>query len=234
MSLANLNRALLLGCVLVIVVLALFLMEWRSALISITAIPLSLLAAALVLHYRGGTINTMVLAGLAIALGEVVDDAIIDVENIVRRLRLNRLAAEPKPAFQVVLDASLEVRSAVVYATFIVALVFIPVFFLEGLAGAFFRPLAMSYVLAVAASLAVALVVTPALCLLLLAGKDLPTRDAPLLARLKRTLSIAGCRRSSTGRRPRWRAWPRSSSCPRSPRRCSARSSCRSSRSTTS
>ncbi len=187
MSLANLNRALLLGCALVIVVLALFLMEWRSALISITAIPLSLLAAALVLHYRGGTINTMILAGLAIALGEVVDDAIIDVENIVRRLRLNRLAAEPKPAFQVVLDASLEVRSAVVYATFIVALVFIPVFFLEGLAGAFFRPLAMSYVLAVAASLAVALVVTPALCLLLLAGKDLPTRDAPLLSRLKRT-----------------------------------------------
>jgi CzcA family heavy metal efflux pump len=185
MSLANLNRALLLGCVLVIVVLALFLMEWRSAVISITAIPLSLLAAALVLHFRGGTINTMVLAGLAIALGEVVDDAIIDVENIVRRLRLNRQAVEPKPAYQVVLEASLEVRSAVVYATFIVALVFVPVFFLPGLAGAFFRPLAMSYVLAVAASLVVALVATPALCLLLLAGKELPARDTPLLVRLK-------------------------------------------------
>ena len=149
MSLSNLNRALLLGCLLVIVVLALFLMEWRSAFISITAIPLSLLAAALVLHYRGGTLNTMVLAGLAIALGEVVDDAIIDVENIVRRLRLNRAAAEPRPAFEVVLDASLEVRSAVVYATLIVVLVFLPVFFLDGLAGSFFRPLAMSYVLAV-------------------------------------------------------------------------------------
>jgi Cu/Ag efflux pump CusA len=140
MSLSNLNRALLLGCLLVIIVLALFLMEWRSAFISITAIPLSLLAAAVVLHYRGGTLNTMVLAGLAIALGEVVDDAIIDVENIVRRLRLNRAAAEPRPVFDVVLDASLEVRSAVVYATLIVALVFIPVFFLEGLAGSFFRP----------------------------------------------------------------------------------------------
>jgi len=186
MSLANLNRALLLGCVLVIVVLALFLMEWRSALISIVAIPLSLLTAALVLHFRGGTMNTMVLAGLAIALGEVVDDAIIDVENIVRRLRLNREAAEPRPAFQVVLDASLEVRSAVVYATFIVALVFIPVFFLEGLAGAFFRPLAMSYVLAVAASLGVALVVTPALCLLLLSRKAIPIRDTAFLSTLKR------------------------------------------------
>ncbi len=137
------------------------------------------------LHYRGGTINTMVLAGLAIALGEVVDDAIIDVENIVRRLRLNRAAAEPRSAFNVVLDASLEVRSAVVYATFIVVLVFIPVFFLEGLAGSFFRPLAMSYVLAVAASLAVALVVTPALCLLLLANADIAPRDAAVLAWLK-------------------------------------------------
>jgi CzcA family heavy metal efflux pump len=185
MSLSNLNRALLLGCLLVIAVLALFLMEWRSAFISITAIPLSLLTAALVLHYRGGTLNTMILAGLAIALGEVVDDAIIDVENIVRRLRLNRASDQPRPAFAVVLDASLEVRSAVVYATLIVALVFIPVFFMEGLAGAFFQPLAVSYVLAVSASLAVALVVTPALCLMLLARADISPRDTRFLARLK-------------------------------------------------
>lgn len=185
MSLSNLNRALLLGCLLVIVVLALFLMEWRSAFISITAIPLSLLTAALVLHYRGGTINTMVLAGLAIALGEVVDDAIIDVENIVRRLKQNRTESQPRPAFEVVLDASIEVRSAVVYATLIVALVFIPVYFLDGLAGAFFRPLAASYVLAVAASLAVALVITPALCLMLLARAPLASRDTRVLARLK-------------------------------------------------
>jgi CzcA family heavy metal efflux pump len=186
MSLANLNRALLWGCVLVTIVLVLFLMDWRTAAISLTAIPLSLLSAALILHYRGGTISTMVIAGLVIALGEVVDDAIIDVENIMRRLRVNRSSENPKSALQVVLDASLEVRSAVVYATMIVALVFIPVFFLEGLAGSFFRPLAVSYVLAVAASLAVALVVTPALCLLLLPRAALRAHDSALLRLLKR------------------------------------------------
>ena len=97
MSIGNLNRALLIGCVLVIIVLAIFLWDWRTAVISLMAIPLSLLAAALVLRYRGGTLNTMVIAGLIIALGEVVDDAIIDVENIVRRLRLNRAAACAAP-----------------------------------------------------------------------------------------------------------------------------------------
>ncbi|MEZ6050387.1 MAG: efflux RND transporter permease subunit [Planctomycetaceae bacterium] len=137
---------------LVIVVLVLFLFDWRAALISSTAIPLSLIAAAMVLYYRGGTINTMVLAGLIIALGEVVDDAIIDVENILRRLRLNQESPSPKSAYRVVLDASLEVRSAVVYASVIVVLTLLPVFFLEGLAGSFFRPLAASYVLAIAAS----------------------------------------------------------------------------------
>ena len=177
MSLENLSRALLVGCVLVILVLIVFLSDWRTALISLTAIPLSLLAAGLLLHYRGGTLNTMVLAGLVIALGEVVDDAIIDVENIVRRLRLNRAAADPQSAFEVVLDASLEVRSAVVYASLIVVLVFLPVFLLDGLAGAFFRPLALAYVLAILASLVVALTVTPALSLLLLPEPRTP-RDA--------------------------------------------------------
>lgn len=191
MSLSNLNRALLWGCLLVVVVLVLFLMEWRAAAISLTAIPLSLLTAALVLNYRGGTINVMVLAGLAIALGEVVDDAIINVENILRRLRVNRAAAEPRGTFSVVLEASVEVRSAVVYATLIVALVFMPVFFLEGLAGSFFRPLALSYVLAVAASLAVALTVTPALSLLLLPSAPLEARDPALLRRLKKGYRIA-------------------------------------------
>jgi len=175
MSLTNLNRALLLGCVLVIVVLLVFLADWRTALISSVAIPLSLLAAGLLLHYRGGTLDTMVLAGLVIALGEVVDDAIIDVENIVRRLRLNRELAKPRPAIAVVFDASIEVRSAVLYGSMIVMLVFLPVFMLQGLAGAFFRPLALAYVLAIFASLAVALTVTPALSLLLLRNRD--TRD---------------------------------------------------------
>jgi CzcA family heavy metal efflux pump len=153
----------------VVLVLSAFLSGWRAAIISAVAVPLSLLAAATVLRLEGQTINTMVLAGLVIAVGEVVDDAIIDVENISRRLRLNQLAASPLSAFRVVLDASLEVRSAVVFASLIVVLVFVPVFFLGGLAGTFFRPLAYSYVLAILASLLVALTVTPALCLILLA-----------------------------------------------------------------
>ena len=185
MSLGNLQRALLIGCLLVVAILVCFLFEWRTAFISLTAIPLSLMSAALVLHYRGGTINTMVLAGLAIALGEVVDDAIIDVENIVRRLRLNRHAPVPEPVLQVVFKASMEVRSAVVYASLIVVLVFLPVFMLEGLAGSFFRPLAFSYVLAVLASLLVALSITPALSLLLLPRAALKDREPPLVRALK-------------------------------------------------
>jgi CzcA family heavy metal efflux pump len=184
MSIANLNRALAIGCLLVVLVLVAFLWDWRTAVISLTAIPLSLLAAALVLYYRGGTLDTMVIAGLIIALGEVVDDAIIDVENIVRRLRLNRTLPDPRPAFDVVLDASLEVRSAVVYGSLIVVLVFMPVFLLDGLAGSFFRPLALSYVLAIAASLLVALVVTPALSLLLL-PQAVHERESPLVTWLK-------------------------------------------------
>jgi CzcA family heavy metal efflux pump len=171
MSLHNLNKALLIGCVLVIIVLFFFLNDWRTALISVLAIPLSLLIAMMILHYQGGTINTMVLAGLVIALGEVVDDAIIDVENIVRRLRLNSMLENPLPAYQVVLHASLEVRSAVVYGSIIVALVLMPVFFLPGISGAFFQPLALSYILTILASLFVALTLTPALSLLLLPKK---------------------------------------------------------------
>src|SRR6266540_244870 len=184
-SLQNLTHAMVLGCVLVVVILVAFLFDWRTALISLSAIPLSLLAADVVLYLRGGTLNTMVLAGLVIAVGEVVDDAIIGVENVSRRLRLNRAAGSPLSPFRVVLQASLEVRSAVVYASLIVALVFVPVFFLEGLAGTFFRPLAFSYVLAILASLLVALTVTPALCLLLLPGAAERHDDAPLTRVLK-------------------------------------------------
>lgn len=182
----NLTRALAVGCVLVIVILLAFLFDWRTALISLTAIPLSLVAAVLVITWFGATVNTMVLAGLVIALGELVDDAIIDVENIVRRIRLNRAAGNPVSAFQVVLNASLEVRSAVVYASLIVMLVFLPVFFLEGLAGAFFRPLALAYVLAIMASLIVALTVTPALSYMLLTGQTAARSEVPLARFLKR------------------------------------------------
>ncbi|HKB05549.1 MAG TPA: efflux RND transporter permease subunit [Gemmataceae bacterium] len=185
-SIRNLTNALLVGCGLVVVILVAFLFDWRTALISLTAIPLSLLAASTALYYSGASINTMVLAGLVIALGEVVDDAIIDVENIARRLRLNRELPNPQSAFRVVLNASLEVRSAVVYATLIVVLVFLPVFFLEGLSGTFFRPLAKAYVLAILASLLVALTVTPALCLLLLPSRGRARPEAPLTRWLKR------------------------------------------------
>lgn len=184
-ALTNLSHAMLIGCVLVIVILALFLFDWRTALISMTAIPLSLVAAALVLHFTGATMNTMVIAGLVIALGEVVDDAIIDVENILRRLRLNKESAQPKSAFQVVLSASLEVRSAVVYASVIVTLVFVPVLFLDGLSGSFFRPLAIAYILAILASLLVALTVTPALSLMLLPQAGHRRHEAPLTRFLK-------------------------------------------------
>lgn len=180
-SISNLEEALLIGCVLVVAVLWLFLWNWRTALISSLAIPLSLAAALLVLRALGGTLNTMILAGLVIALGEVVDDAIIDVENIYRRLRENAGLTTKRNVIAVVLDASVEVRSAVVYATIIVVLVFLPVWFLGGLSGAFFRPLAMAYGLAVLASLVVALTVTPALSLLLLPRSSLEASHAPLL-----------------------------------------------------
>ena len=182
----NLRRALVVGCGLVVVILLAFLFDWRTALISLTAIPLSLTAAVLLVTLAGASINTMVLAGLVIAFGEVVDDAIIDVENVARRLRLNAAAGNPHSAFRVVVGASLEVRSAVVYASVIVVLVFIPVFFLDGLSGAFFRPLATAYVLAIAASLLVALTVTPALAYLLLTGRKGERPEAPLTRLLKR------------------------------------------------
>jgi CzcA family heavy metal efflux pump len=185
-SIDNLNRALLIGCLLVVLILTVFLYDWRSALISIVAIPLSLITAALVLIKTGNTINTMVLAGLIIALGEVVDDALIDVENIMRRLRLNRLAGNPLSSFKVVLEASYEVRSAVVFGSVIVLLALFPVFMLEGLSGTFFRPLALSYVVAIFASLLVALLVTPALSLILLPkSAEQRQQDSPAVQWLK-------------------------------------------------
>lgn len=185
-SLHNLGRTALVGCALVACVLIAFLLDWRTASISVLAIPLSLLGAVLCLRALGQSMNVMVLAGLTIAVGEVVDDAIVDVENIVRRLRANRAAPVPAPTLGVVLRASTEVRSAIVYATVIVTLVFVPVLFLPGLAGAFFRPLALAYVLAVACSLLVALTVTPALAYVLLADRAHAPTQAGLVPALER------------------------------------------------
>ena len=181
----NLTRALLLGFLLVVLILCLFLYEWRAALISVLSIPLSLLAAALVLHLRGATINTMVLAGFVIALGVVVDDAIIDIENIVRRIRQNRRQRTGKSTAAIVLDASVEVRGPIIYATLIIIAVAVPILALTGLTGSFFRPLAMSYTLAVLASLLVALTITPALALLLFHKAPLERRESPLVRRLQ-------------------------------------------------
>ncbi len=179
-SINNLTRSLIIGALLVVLVLGFFLFEWRAAVISVVAIPLSLVSAGLVLYARGDTINVMVLAGLVIALGVVVDDAIIDVQNIVRRLRENRRDNLGRSSASVVLESSLEVRAPIVYATLIIVAAMLPIFFLHGLTGSFFRPLAFSYVLAVGASLLTALTVTPALSLVLLRNVPLERRESPL------------------------------------------------------
>jgi CzcA family heavy metal efflux pump len=190
-SLHNLTLALIIGCVLVILVLGAFLFEWRVALISVTAIPLSLVAAGGVLYLMGATINTMVLAGFVVALGSVVDDAIIYVENILRRLRQHRPAGSDKSTARVILEASLELRPAIWHATLIIVLAVMPVFFMGGLAGAFFEPLALAFILAMLASLVVALTVTPALCLILLNRAAIEHRESPLVPWLKRIYSAA-------------------------------------------
>ncbi len=186
-ALANLRRALWIGAALVTAVLLLFLRDVRTALISLIAIPLSLLTALLVLSALGRTVNVMTLGGLAIALGEVVDDSIVDVENIHRRLRLERRQPQPRPAHAVILEASLEVRSAVVYATFLVALVFLPVLLLSGVAGKIFSPLGEAYVFSTLASLGVALLVTPAACSVLLGQERGERRESRLVGFLKRS-----------------------------------------------
>lgn len=184
-ALGNLRESLWIGAVLVAVVLILFLRELRTVLISLLAIPLSLLGAVMVLGALGFGIDTMALGGLAMAIGEVVDDAIIDVENVVRRLALARGTGQ-RP-WRTVLSASLEVRSAVVHATLVVAVAFVPVLLLPGLTGRLFQPLGIAYLVAVLCSLAVALLVTPALCLLFF-GRHPPAPPRPRAAGLQATL----------------------------------------------
>jgi CzcA family heavy metal efflux pump len=186
MAIDNLSRALLIGLLLLVLVLLAFHYHWRVALISLVTIPLSLLAAGLVLYLRGATLNSMVLAGLVIAIVVVVDDAVIDVENIVRRLRQHRREGSDRSTASIILEASLETRSVMIYTTLILLLALLPIFLLQGVSGAFFQPLALSYALALLASMAVALTVTPALCLLLLRNVPLERRESPLLGWLQR------------------------------------------------
>lgn len=180
-AMGNIRSSLYIGGALVVIVLTLFLFDWRTAAISLAAIPLSLLAAIIALERLGGSLNTMTLGGLAIAVGVVVDDAVIGVENIVRRLRENRQRPDPRPVGRVILEASYEVRGAVVYATFAVLLVVVPILLLPGISGALFAPLGVSYGLAVLASLGVALTVVPALAMVLLSRRT--QSESPPLVR---------------------------------------------------
>ena len=185
-AIGNVQEALRDGALMVAVILWLFLGNARTTLISLSAIPLSLLMTALVFHLAGLSINTMTLGGLAIAIGELVDDAVVDVENVLRRLRENRQSAQPRPVLGVILGASREVRSGVVYATLIVILVFIPLFALPGIEGRLFTPLGIAYIVSILSSLLVAMTVTPVLCYYLLPGLPLHSHtDSRLVAWLK-------------------------------------------------
>jgi CzcA family heavy metal efflux pump len=186
MAIGNPTRLLLLGFLFLALVLLTLFYHWRIALISLVAIPLSLAAAGIVLAQTGATLNTMILAGLVIAVAVVVDEAIIDVENIVRRLRQPRSEDRDRSTASIILEASFETRSTMIYATLILLLALLPILLLEGVSGAFFQPLAFSYMLALLASMLVALTVTPALCLLLLSRGTLERRGSPLLSWLQR------------------------------------------------
>ncbi len=185
-SLSNIAAAIRDAAVILAVILFLFLWNLRTTIISILAIPTSLLSAVGILHAAGYEINTMTLGGLTIAVGELVDDAIVDVENVFRRLRENRAAGLPIPALTVIQNACIEVRSSIVIATAAVILMFAPALLLDGVEGRLFRPLALAYMTAILASLGVALILTPALAALLLPGLNFTgRRDSWLLGKLK-------------------------------------------------
>ena len=177
----NLNESLAEGALIVIAVLIIFLANWRASFITFAAMPASFFGGILVMHAFGIGINSMTLGGLAIAIGEVVDDGIIAVENVVRRLRINRNAEKPAPALEVIFDAVQEIRNSVIYATLIVILIFLPIFFLQDLAGRIFAPLGIAYIASVTASLVVAVTMVPAMCYLLLVRHSEKIQDRDVI-----------------------------------------------------
>ena len=186
-SVKNVQTVLMEAVVVVAIVLFAFLLNVRTTLISLTAIPVSILVTAIVFKMLGLSINTMTLGGLAIAIGELVDDAVVDVENIFRRLRENREAGNPRSTFDVVVSASQEVRSGIVYATMIIVLVFVPLFALSGIEGRLFAPLGQAYIISILVSLVVSITLTPVMAYYLLPGmKRLDHRESWLVRTLKR------------------------------------------------
>ncbi len=203
-AISNVLHALRDAGIFVVLILVLFLFNLRSVFITLMALPLSLGSALLILEWFGVSINVMTLGGIAVAVGSLVDDAIVDVENVLRRLRQNAAkGAEARPTLRVVFEASVEVRQAIFLATIVIVLVFVPLFFLSGIEGRFFRPLGAAYMVSLAASLVVAMTVTPVLCYFLLGRgqKDKESRDTWVVRRLK-TLYL-----SSLQRAMRLRSW---------------------------
>ncbi len=200
-AVVNLNRALLIGAILILLAFAAFFFNWRAALISTVAFFASLIAAAAVLYWRGVTLNMVIIAGLLLALAAVIDDAVIDTENAVRRLRQARQEGGGKSISSIIFNASLEMRGSIFYATLIMVLVVVPTLFLEGVSGAFFQPLATSYILALLASMLVAMTVTPALTLILLRRAPLSESPSPFAEVLRRVYrALFGW----ATRNPRW------------------------------
>jgi heavy-metal exporter, HME family len=186
-SIDTLQRVLVEAALVVAVVLFAFLLNWRTTAISLTAIPISIFTTAIVFHFAGLSINTMTLGGIAIAIGALVDDAVVDVENIFRRLRENRARGSPRPVFDVVVSASQEVRSGILYATMIIVLVFVPLFALSGIEGRLFAPLGHAYIISILASLVVSITLTPVMAYYMLPGlKRLDAPDSALVRILKR------------------------------------------------
>ena len=193
-SFDNLGRAALIGAILLILVLGALFFDWRTALVSTVAIAMSLAAAWLVLYFTETTVNTMILAGLVMALVVLIDDAVIDVDNVAQRVRQQRAEGDGTPAWQVIIDATLQMRSAILFATLIVAAVLLPAFFMEGEAGAFLPTIATAYLLAIVASIVVAITVTPALGMMLLGDATRERRESPVARWLHRRYEGAAAR----------------------------------------